>query len=114
MGGSTARFSMHQRRRARQPIEYRCRAGPSKQPGDTQVPNRGHTTPLTASCILSDTTCTVQYFTLPFFSVQVTVKTALHIQYTVLGLNDERIRVRFPIATYYGLDGPGIESRWGG
>ena len=43
------------------------------------------------------------------------MKLALRIQYTVLGLNDGRIRVRFPIATSYGLDGPGtgIESRWG-
>jgi len=97
MGGSTARFSMHQRRRARQLIEYRWRAGQSNQPGDTQVPNRGYTTPLTASCVSSDTP-PVQYFALRFLSIKVTMKLVLRIQYTVLGMNDERIRVRFPIA----------------
>ena len=42
------------------------------------------------------------------------MKLALRIQYTVLGLDDGRIRVRFTITTSYGLDGAGIESRWGG
>jgi hypothetical protein len=88
MGGSTARLSMHQRRRARQLIEYRRRAGPSNQPGDMQVPNRGYTTPfIRVVRFIRHTNCTVVLCS-PFLSVKVTTKLTLRIQYTVLGLNE--------------------------